>query len=90
MGALVSCSIATTTSAPLAVRPDVGYRHDRQRPVRAPPRGRLSLPDRGGDDETEEDLRKGHETLNTMSPSSDTVGKRVSVETYEVAVDIRI
>ncbi len=39
--------------------------------------------------ETEDDLRKGDETLNSMSPSSDDVGKRTSVETYEVAVDVR-
>ena len=40
--------------------------------------------------ETEEDLRKGDETLNTMSPSSADVGKRVSVETYEVGIDLRL
>jgi hypothetical protein len=39
--------------------------------------------------ETEDDLRKGDETLNSMSPSSDRAGRRTSVETYEVAVDIR-
>ena len=39
--------------------------------------------------ETEDDLRKGDETLNSMSPSSDEVGERTSVETYEVAVDVR-
>jgi len=39
--------------------------------------------------ETEDDLRKGDETLNSMSPSSGGVGKRTSVETYEVAVDVR-
>jgi hypothetical protein len=39
--------------------------------------------------ETEEDLRKGDETLNAMSPSRDDVGRRTSVETYEVAVDVR-
>jgi hypothetical protein len=39
--------------------------------------------------ETEEDLRKGDETLNTMNPSSDEAGKRTSVENYEVAVDVR-
>ena len=38
--------------------------------------------------ETEDDLRKGDETLNSMSPSGD-VGTRTSVETYEVGVDIR-
>lgn len=40
--------------------------------------------------ESEEDLRKGDETLNGMSPSRDDVGKRTSVERYEVAIDIRI
>lgn len=40
--------------------------------------------------ETEEDLRKGDETLNTMNPTRDDVGKRVSVENYEVAIDVRI
>jgi len=40
--------------------------------------------------ETEDDLRKGDETLNAMSPGSDDVGKRTSVESYEVAIDIRV
>jgi len=40
--------------------------------------------------ETEDDLRKGDETLNQMNPSSDDVGKRVAVETYEVGVDLRL
>jgi hypothetical protein len=39
--------------------------------------------------ETEDDLRKGNETLNTMSPGRDAAGTRASVETYEVAVDLR-
>ena len=38
---------------------------------------------------TESDLRKGSETLDAMNRSSDDAGKRTSVETYEVAVDIR-
>ena len=38
--------------------------------------------------ETEEDLRTGDEALNAMSPGGDT-GSRTSVETYEVAVDLR-
>ena len=38
--------------------------------------------------ETEEDLRQGDETLNAMSPGDD-VGKRIAVETYEVAIDVR-
>ena len=40
--------------------------------------------------ETEEDLRKGDEVLNSMSPPSEGMGRRASVETYEVAVDVRI
>ncbi len=40
--------------------------------------------------ETEEDLQTGDQTLNDMNPSGDDVGKRTSVETYEVAVDVRI
>jgi hypothetical protein len=40
--------------------------------------------------ETEEDLRKGDETLNSMNPSADDVGSRTSVETYEVVVDVRL
>lgn len=40
--------------------------------------------------ETEEDLRKGDEALNAMNPSGDNVGKRTSVEMYEVGVDLRL
>lgn len=40
--------------------------------------------------ETEEDLRTGDATLNEMNPEPDEdVGKRTSVEKYEVAVDVR-
>jgi len=39
--------------------------------------------------ETEDDLRTGDQTLNTMSPDSDDAGTRSSVETYEVAVERR-
>jgi hypothetical protein len=39
--------------------------------------------------ETEDDLRQGHETLEQMSPPVD-MGQRVSVESYEVAADIRM
>ena len=38
--------------------------------------------------ETEEDLRTGDATLNSMSPSV-TMGNRAPVESYEVAVDVR-
>ena len=40
--------------------------------------------------ETEEDLRKGDATLNDMTPTGgDDVGRRASVEIYEVAVDLK-
>jgi hypothetical protein len=39
--------------------------------------------------ETEEDYRKGDETLNSMSPPEDGFARRTGVEKYEVAVDIR-
>ena len=38
--------------------------------------------------ETEEDLKKGDETLNEMNPQRTDTGKRVSVETYEVGADL--
>jgi hypothetical protein len=40
--------------------------------------------------ETEEDLRKGDETLNQMNPTRDDAGSRTSVEMYEVPIDIRL
>jgi hypothetical protein len=40
--------------------------------------------------ETEEDLRKGDETLNAMSPPDDGMGSRTAVGKYEVAVDLRL
>jgi hypothetical protein len=40
--------------------------------------------------ETEEDLRAGDAVLNEMSPPDDGFGQRTSVESYEVAVDLRI
>jgi hypothetical protein len=40
--------------------------------------------------DSEEDLRQGDEVLNSMSPPSDGMGRRASVETYEVAVDVRL
>jgi hypothetical protein len=39
--------------------------------------------------ETEEDLRQGSATLEQMSPPV-SMGERVSVETYQVAADIRL
>jgi hypothetical protein len=38
--------------------------------------------------ETEEDLRKGDETLSAMNPRDAGMGSRSSVEFYEVAVDM--
>jgi hypothetical protein len=40
--------------------------------------------------ETEADLQTGDQALDAMNPSGDDVGARTSVETYEVAVDVRI
>lgn len=37
--------------------------------------------------ETEDDVRRADEALNAMSPPSDAVGRRTSVEIYEVALD---
>lgn len=37
----------------------------------------------------EESLRQGDATLNQMSPPGEGLGRRASVETFEVAVDIR-
>jgi hypothetical protein len=39
--------------------------------------------------DSEEDLQKGDEALDSMSPPSGDMGHRASVETYEVAVDVR-
>ena len=38
--------------------------------------------------ETEDDYREGDATLNSMSPPGEGLGKRVSVEKYEVAVQL--
>lgn len=40
--------------------------------------------------ETEEDLRKGDETLNSMNPPGGGMGRRTSVEMYEAAIDVRL
>ncbi len=40
--------------------------------------------------ETEDDLRKGDQVLNSMSPPGDGMGHRASVEEYEVAIDVRL
>ena len=39
---------------------------------------------------TEEDMRQGDATLNTMSPPNDGMGTRTSVEFYEVAVNLDV
>lgn len=39
---------------------------------------------------TEEDMRVGGEVLDAMSPPEGSMGKRASVEQYEVAVDVRL
>ena len=39
--------------------------------------------------ETEEDREKGDETLNSMSPPTEGMGQRASVEFYDVSVDVR-
>ena len=38
---------------------------------------------------TEDDLRAGDAALNEMNPPNDDAGRRTSVETYEVAIDVR-
>jgi hypothetical protein len=39
--------------------------------------------------ESEDDRRKGDETLSQMDPPGDGMGRRVSIDNYEVAVDVR-
>ena len=39
--------------------------------------------------ESEENLRKGDEVLNSMNPPEEGIGQRSPVETYEVAVNFR-
>lgn len=40
--------------------------------------------------ETEDDLRTGDAALNEMNPPGEGMGRRVSVENYEVAVEMRL
>jgi hypothetical protein len=40
--------------------------------------------------DTEEDLKAGHEVLNSMSPPGDGMGQRSTVEMFEVGVDVRM
>ena len=65
-------------------------------PEGVPARGLLLLIDPDGGRslaislfETEEDLRTGDAALNAMNPGADDVGRRTSVESYEVAIDVR-
>ena len=39
--------------------------------------------------DSEEDLRKGDEALNSMNPPQEGIGRRLAVEMYEVAADVR-
>ena len=38
--------------------------------------------------ETEDDYRQGDETLNSMSPPGEGMGRRVGVDKYEVALEV--
>lgn len=40
--------------------------------------------------ETEEDLRQGDAALSAMDPPDDGMGRRASVDVYEVGVDLRM
>jgi hypothetical protein len=40
--------------------------------------------------ETEEELRQGDQVFNSMSPPNEAMGRRTSVEVYEVAADVRM
>lgn len=40
--------------------------------------------------DTEEDLRQGDATLRNMDPPNDGMGRRTSIEMYEVGVDLRV
>ncbi|MDP9144209.1 MAG: hypothetical protein M3N43_05875 [Actinomycetota bacterium] len=40
--------------------------------------------------ETMDDLRAGDEVLNSMNPPGEGLGRRASVETYEVAIDVKV
>lgn len=65
-------------------------------PEGVPSKGLLVLHDTGGGKvlaislfETEADYEEGDRTLNEMSPPGDGFGRRVSVEKYEVAIDLK-
>lgn len=77
---------------------DMNARADSGPPEGVPAKGFLMLidPEHGRSlaialFETEEDLRTGDAALNAMNPDpGDMVGKRASVEMYEVGVDVRV
>ena len=76
---------------------EIGSRAGEGPPEGVPSKALLLLidPDNGkamavGLFETEEDYRQGDETLNSMSPPGDGMGRRTSVEKYEVAADFRV
>ncbi len=76
---------------------DIGSRAESGPPEGVPAKGFLLLidPDHGRGlgislFETEEDLRKGDEALNSMRPPGEGMGHRASVETYGLAVDVRV
>jgi hypothetical protein len=63
-------------------------------PERVPAKGFLLLQDYEGGRamavtlfETEEDYRQGDETLSSMNPPGDGMGRRVGVDKYEVAAE---
>lgn len=65
-------------------------------PEGVPSKGLLLLQDPAGGKalaislfETEADYEEGDRTLNEMSPPDDGFGRRVAVERYEVAVDLK-
>jgi hypothetical protein len=76
---------------------EIRSQQDSGPPEGVPAKGFLLLidPDNGrslavGLFETEDDLRKGDEKLNSMNPPGDGMGKRTSVEMYEVGADLRV
>jgi hypothetical protein len=86
-------------AAPESIRrsaEEIGARASSGPPEGVPAKGFLLLidPDNGRTlgvslFETEEDLRKGNEVLDSMSPPGEGMGRRTSVAMYEVAADLR-
>src|SRR4051794_10357358 len=76
---------------------EINSRSDSGPPEGVPSKGFTLLidPDNGraialGLFETEEDYKKGDETLNSMDPPGGSMGRRTSVDKYEVGVDVRL